>query len=324
MTLAVQGVADALAVLRQEQVQWTRNALYRLRDAKFDALIRHAGTFEGGWFLGETLAFSPIGDAAQPLGAAADDLMRTLDDHAQWLSQIEKAIGLAAEFADFGPLVEPCAVIDLDKGRIAVRAPVAPRFEPPKLQMLSPGFVVARLQLNEAERLGSGDMLILERGPWPMIGDHSTLSRVSLGLDPVTGAIGPLAPGSGADIRPRASSNNSAIASPEPIAMTQPHELSGLNVSVALHLPDRVLTTDELSAMMGRGAFDIGAIGEGLSVTLSIGGRTIGSGDIVRLGDRFAVLLDGAEDAAFAPSEDTAEPDETAGPDVQTAKADTE
>ncbi len=299
MTIPAQGIGPVLAALESEQVGWTRNALCRLEERGFSGRIITADSQDGDFYLGDALAFAPAQNAAPLVGAAGEDLVACLDMHDDTMRQIEDAIGLAAEFHDYGPLAEAAAVIALARdgaaiGRVAIRKRVIVIHRKESLAILSLGFIAARLPIADAERLSPGDMLILERGPWSVIDCPSDLSVKPLGLHPETGVIAlVLAP-----------SQSAASTPPEPINMTQPNDVAGLKVAVALHLADIALTTDELSALSERGTLDIGAVNEGLSATLSVGGRTIGRGEIVRLGDRFAVLLDGSESPRSSRTED--------------------
>ena len=83
--------------------------------------------------------------------------------------------------------------------------------------------------------------------------------------------------------------------------MTSAQSLSGLTVPVAVHLADIAVSQADLAGMAETGTLDIGAVSEGLRVALSIGGRPIGHGEIVRVGDRFAVLLEQTTPAAEPP-----------------------
>lgn len=82
--------------------------------------------------------------------------------------------------------------------------------------------------------------------------------------------------------------------------MSSSDQTRQLSVPVTIHLADIAVTQADLERMAQSGTFDLGAVSEGLSARLSVGGRSIGSGEIVRLGDRFAVLLDQSDPPAHA------------------------
>ena len=85
--------------------------------------------------------------------------------------------------------------------------------------------------------------------------------------------------------------------------MSTPEAAAGLMVPVTIHLADMAVDQADLARLGETGTFDLGAVHEGLSATLLIAGRRIGQGEIVRIGDRFAVLLDHAETAEQTPDE---------------------
>lgn len=74
--------------------------------------------------------------------------------------------------------------------------------------------------------------------------------------------------------------------------MVQAFETAELSVPVTLRLPDTVVTASELDKLADGGTLELGPVVEGLTVSLSVGGRSIGDGELIRLGDRFAILLE--------------------------------
>ena len=296
----VQGIGPALDALDRDQVRWTRNAARRLGANGFDARIALPDPQPADWYIGENLAFLPR-DPAALKGAPPEELVATLNAYEETLRQVESAIGLAAEFDASAPLPRDVAVLHLASGGaaigdLAILAPVDPAVPASAPTILPLRFVAARLPVAEAELLEASDMLILERGPWPMLGEGMEAGDPAggtMGFDPATGRIARiLAPDRGPHSHPHLADTGDTP------FMTDPNETTGLKVPVALHLADIAVTQDELRTMAETGTFDLGSISEGLKAVLSVGGRTIGRGEIVRLGDRFAVLLDGAEDIA--------------------------
>jgi flagellar motor switch/type III secretory pathway protein FliN len=298
MSLPFQGPGAALAQLDPQQIGWARAAAARLAAAGFETSVTPVqGDDAEHWYQGAQFDFAPL---AEPIlrGAPAEHLMHLLSANEAVLAEIEQALGLAAEFSSCGPRSGHAPAITLRRdgaavARIVVLAPVEP-FPAPLPPVLAPLICnAARLPMTEAELLVGGDMVLLLQGPWPLAdaaGDALVAPELpALGFDPVRGAIVPL------------------LAAPPPSVqgasspMTSAPSLSGLTVPVAVHLADIAVSQADLARMGETGTLDIGAVSEGLRVVLSIGGRPIGHGEIVRLGDRFAVLLEQAPPAAEPP-----------------------
>ncbi len=275
----------ALPSLDPDLVRWSSAAAVNLKIAGFEAVVRSSFLDGAKWFLGTKLAFRPTSDPRPLEGEAAEKLVEIISSHETLIGEIEQATGLAAEFADYAPLPYSAPVIDVARSgaslcKIVVRAQVLAHHSSNPPTLLPLRFQAARLPLLEAQKLAAGDMLVLERGPWLLIDCPAAISRQPLALDPTTGRLG--------------NTLDQPMTNPSADAATI-DETGALTVPVAVQLADVAVTQDELSAMIERGAFDLGQISEGLTVTLAVGGRRIGGGEIVRLGDRFAVLLDGNE-----------------------------
>lgn len=292
-------VTSVLPSLDVELVCWSNVAAANLKVAGFDATIHSAPADGAKWFLGTKLAFRPIANPLPLEGETAEKLVEIVSAHEGLLTQIEHATGLAAEFADFAALPYAAPVIDVAHGgaklcTIAVRAQVRSRQISSAPVMMPLRFQAARLPLPDAQRLAAGDLLILEPAPWPLADCPDTISAKPLAYDPSTGRLGNILD------QPMTHSSPDAATIDETGALTVP---------VAVQLSDVAVTQDELSLMIERGAFDLGQISQGLTVTLAVGGRSIGRGEIVRLGDRFAVLLDGEEQSVPTPASHTSPPD---------------
>jgi flagellar motor switch/type III secretory pathway protein FliN len=299
MSLPFQGPGAALAQLDPEQIGWARAAAARLAAAGFETSVTPVQSDDAEhWYQGLQFDFAPL---AEPIlrGAPAEHLMHLLSANEAVLAEIEQALGLAAEFSSCGPRSGHAPAITLRRdgaavARIVVLAPVEPLPAPPPPPVLAPLMCnAARLPMTEAEQLAGGDMVLLLHGPWPLAeaagGALAAPELPALGYDPVRGAIVPL------------------LAAPPPSAqgaslpMTSASSLSGLTVPVAVHLADIAVSQTDLARVAETGTLDIGAVSEGLRVLLSIGGRPIGHGEIVRLGDRFAVLLEQTASATEPP-----------------------
>lgn len=298
MSLPFQGPGAALAQLDPEQIAWARAAAMRLAAAGFETSVTPAQSDDAEhWYQGPQFDFAPL---AEPIlrGAPAEYLVHLLSANEAVLAEIEQALGLAAEFSSCGPRSGHAPAITLRRNgaalaRIVVLAPVepVPAPAPPVLAPLT--CLAARLPIADAERLAGGDMLLLLHGPWPLAeaaGSPLAAPELpALGYDPVRGALVTL-------LAPPPPSVQGA-SSP----MTSAQSLSGLTVPVAVHLADIAVSQAELARVADTGTLDIGAVSEGLRVALSIGGRPIGHGEIVRVGDRFAVLLEQTASAAEPP-----------------------
>ena len=296
MTAPVQGLSATLCDLSPDHVGLARAAQQRLSAAGFEVTIATRQGGSGRWYLSENLAFEPLRDPPDR-GAPAEELVRILDAQEDILSEIEAALGVAAEFSDHGELERDWPVLTVARDgerlcRIAVMTPVElPSGESsPDAPVLSQlGFVAARLPISDAEALEGGDMVVLSHGPWPLADGTGPLGAAAipgappLGFDPHDGTLRPL------------------LSDPAPAShgasdfMSSSDQTRQLSVPVTIHLADIAVTQADLERMAQSGTFDLGAVSEGLSARLSVGGRSIGSGEIVRLGDRFAVLLDNSE-----------------------------
>ena len=274
--------ADGLPAVDEVQTARAHAAARCLSVRGLDVTCAPARKGEEEWYLGENFAFRPAPARSAPAGSAAEALASALDANEAPLDEIESALGLAAEFSAFGPLPSDCAVVHIshggeDIGSIAVfrhppLAPPARAFEPARLVC-----VAARLPLSEAQSLGPGDMLLLTAGTWAIIGqDVGAALPPTLAYDPATGRIG------------AALLRSNRTTQDEP--MTDPSS-PDLTVPVSLHLSDTVLSAEELDDLATGGTVLLGPVEEGVSVDLLVGGRAIGRGELVRLGDRFAVLL---------------------------------
>lgn len=298
MTLPVQGLGSALCSLDPGHVAWARAAAQRLGglgSGGFDVTIAAERSDAGRWYRGEHFAFQPQREPLLP-GAPAAEQVRILSAHEDVLGEIEQALGHAAEFAHFAFLPDDWPVLSLSRhgqaiGRLAVLTEITAPAEPRAPVVMPLAFVAARLPLAEAEKLEPGDMLLLSHGPWRLAHQDAGTSSADagaalLGYDPASGRLAPIL------VDPVQPSSGASF------TMTSNDKIDGLNVPVAVHLADIAVSQDQLARMAETGTFDLGAVSEGLSATLSVGGRGIGRGEIVRLGDRFAVLLEKPERAA--------------------------
>ena len=295
--LAPAGISEAVAHLDKEQAAWAHAGARVLMAQGFQIRVASNQDTTADWYLGEMLCFRPALNKRAPLGANAERLMQVLSEHESLLAEIETATGLAAEFSDHGAPAQNWAIVQISKageelGELAFLAspPNAAKAAPPMPLPLA--CAAARLPLADAEKLTGGDMVILETGPWPLIDPTGHATAPPFALDPATGRLGSVLSSSSSEMESK------PMATPDDM----PNTMDGLSVPVCLNLPDVLISLVELAKLAEGGTLDIGMISEGLQVSLSVGGRSVGKGELVRLGDRFAVLLDAPTEAGSTQS----------------------
>lgn len=296
MNLEPKGIFDTIQAIDPDQVSSANATARRLRGAGLDVQIRPMTATSSDWYLGANFAFRPASHQRAPIGAPAEALARVLAEHEALLAQVETSTGYAAEFGDFGAPPVDAVVISLarddeDVGELIVKAGIeeTPQSSPPEVLALD--LIVARLALPDAEAIAGGDMVILSRGPWPITSLPTAISAAELSFCPDTGQLATAFP-----IQSH---------SQETHPMADAENRKELSIPVTMRLADVMITPSELSEINAGGVLKLNAVAEGLSVTLSVGGRSIGRGEIVRIGDRYGVVLE--EPAA---SEEPASPAE--------------
>lgn len=65
----------------------------------------------------------------------------------------------------------------------------------------------------------------------------------------------------------------------------------GFSVPISIRLPNRMASASELSTMEAGTIFNIGAVTQGLPVSLLVGEQEIARGELVQVGDQFAVMI---------------------------------
>ncbi len=139
--------------------------------------------------------------------------------------------------------------------------------------------VIASLDVDDASTIAPGDLLVARGGSWP-----ATL------MTPFGGVPGQLDP----------QANRFSIGNGDPLQgqnmMNDEQEGDGgfgaLKVPVSIQLPDQALTIEELGRLRAGLAVPVGPIAAGLTVEMKVAGRTIAIGELVRLGEQFAVHID--------------------------------
>ncbi len=302
-----EGVASSLPSLNADQCAWAHHAARLLARRGIATSIVPAQSSQAGWYKADGLAFRPPPETRAPLGAAADALVSALVLHNSSLDEIEQATGLAAEFNNHGELGNDLACVRLTRageplGEIAPLAPPpipCPAAAPVPVPL---SLAATRLTLDEAEALGGGDLLLLSGSPWPVIENAASPVGGGVAFDPQAGRL----------ISAFTNTPNNF----EAALMSDPTDTSQMTVPVALQLPDAILSQEDLAALSNAGSIDLGPVTEGLQITISVGGLPVGKGEIVRVGDRFAVLVESPSPAANQPGDQSAD---TAAPAAEEA-----
>lgn len=143
-----------------------------------------------------------------------------------------------------------------------------------------------QLSVEDAGALGPGDLILLAPAPWPATLSAGPAGDFAAALDPGTGAL-----------TLRMIDRNTALSDGDAPGLEQ---LRAFRVPVEITLPGVSATLEELAALREGGTLALGALTAGLAVELSVGGRPLATGELVRLGDRYAVLIDRAAEAPAA------------------------
>jgi Type III flagellar switch regulator (C-ring) FliN C-term len=213
---------------------------------------------------------------------------------------IEDRLGLNFEPIALGPITTVLPLIfsieARDAGSVQSHILIAVReadFNPAHLQMglssraLDPSSIpcpfrvllrTTGLLVDEAAGIDRGDLLLLEKKPaaeiyWPIDATAGIAVEKRVGwLDMETGTFG------------------CAIAGEN--SMIDATKFGGFSVPVTIALPARTTSLESLSALQPGASLPLGAIAEGLIVEVSVGGRPIARGELVQIGDRFAVHIE--------------------------------
>ena len=278
------GIANHLPAIDARQAAWAHATARSLAWA-FDGCrmeIRTLRHDDLDCYCGEMLVFRPGPAGRTPRGADAGRLSAALDDAEGLLDRIEGAIGLAAEFTRHGMparALAGVALIDAEGREMALIAPLdEPLTRAATVPLAAPiSAIAARLALAEAEALGGGDLIILNAGAWPVACDLPGFASMQPVFDPRGGMLSPAAFGIGA--------------APLENGMNDNSRSREITVPITVSLPDLLLSPDQIERLADGGTVALGPVAEGMAVTLSVGGRRLAHGELVTLGDRFAVLI---------------------------------
>lgn len=138
----------------------------------------------------------------------------------------------------------------------------------------------AHLSVEDAGAIGPGDLVLLHPAPW----------AATLSADPAGEIAGIFDPASGA-LSGHHHERNTALSEGEPGRV---EDIKAFRVPVDVRLSAASATLAELAALREGGSLMLGPLTAGLAVELSVGGRPLAAGELVRLGDRYAVLVERA------------------------------
>jgi flagellar motor switch/type III secretory pathway protein FliN len=159
---------------------------------------------------------------------------------------------------------------------------------------LSVEFEAAKLPVADAAAIEGGDMLLLPRkalATWQAAGDHPLGHGV---IDLIAMAVRMSAT---YEQKERGMTDDDA---------TDP--ATAFQVPVTIRLPTQYINAADYAGLRAGGSLQLGPLVHGLPVELLVGGRRIGTGEIVEIGENFAVLID-ERDAPKVATETTGEVD---------------
>jgi type III secretion protein Q len=142
--------------------------------------------------------------------------------------------------------------------------------------------VAAALAVDDAGAIGPGDLIVLAPAPWRATLHAGPLGDTNIRFDPVAGL---------------ATFEEIRVTTADPVpgetdAADGGEGVGAFRVPIEISLEGGAATLSELAALREGGSLPLGAVTEGLRVTLAVGGRSLGTGEVVRLGERFAVIVD--------------------------------
>lgn len=131
-----------------------------------------------------------------------------------------------------------------------------------------------RLTIAQAGDLGDGDLLLV-RNHAPAVMTYARDRTVAGMIDLTTGRF-------------NAGQNGASMAD----------DTSDFLVPLTIRLPDRMTSAASLAAMMPGTTLALGPLTDGMPVELRVADRLLARGELVQLGDRFAVLIESRADIA--------------------------
>lgn len=171
--------------------------------------------------------------------------------------------------------------------------------------------VVASLDIDDASAIATGDLLILRGGNW-QTKLETPFGAVDGQLDPHANQFsiangGTMPKGKTIQGQSMTSDDNGG----------EGGGFGALRVPVSMRLPDQSMTIEELGKLRAGLAVPVGQVTAGVQVELLVAGRLIAKGELVRLGEQFAVHIDTLPQQELPPAAGDGDaielPDESAG-----------
>jgi flagellar motor switch/type III secretory pathway protein FliN len=223
------------------------------------------------------------------------EAVAVLDTVDPLLTDVEAALGIPLDATAIGTAARGSIGVQLTRDDVSLiltvpgdharrdewiaRAAVLPPSAPHMPVALSLNVSGPRLMITEASELASGDLLL--------IAQSATTTLQAPHLPAMTGAFdfstGQFSLGQTGDLMP---DDNAA---------------SDFMVPLTIKLPDRMTSAGSLSALVPGSTLPLGPLTEGMPVELRVAERLLARGELVQLGDRFAVLIEDRADINDAP-----------------------
>jgi flagellar motor switch/type III secretory pathway protein FliN len=169
------------------------------------------------------------------------------------------------------------------------------------------------LGIDSAAGIGAGDMVLIgnrsvaARIIWPLAGPSEGCMAPSE-IDRSVSILGryDLISGNFTTTGPTSIEQESmTMAATDPSNAQDAPANAGFVVPVSIRLPVRMASVADLSTMRVGTTLSLGPVTQGLAVSLMVADREIAHGELVQLGDQFAVLIDAQPELATAPVEPT-------------------
>lgn len=296
-----QPAADALKVVDEAAAEFT-NRLHTLL-AAFPELVLRRGAHAREVTIGEgaPVFADPSGLYWQPLGelaGSAPDLdahMALLARYEPSLAALERALGISFAPEAIAAQCHPATRwIELVEGGRAFAFGFAPPLQEAERLAggaaqvrlaavpigVTLGFRAALLPLGEVEALAAGDLLCLPAGPMRaelVAGSPDRAIECTWNQGDGLLALG-FAPAGSERTRMNDSDDDQGAAR--------------FKVPLTVRLPEIAVPAAEIEALAEGGTIRLAPLAEGLEVDLLVAGQPVASGEIVRLGEDFAVLID--------------------------------
>ena len=273
-------------------------ALCRLLEGQLGAPADSATWFEAG----EGLHFHIARIAGQAVPLSSDrisDAIAALDRVDPILIKIEGALGVSMDAAAIGDKTPDALIVLVHSNDDDIHLAI-PRDHPraagwiehaatmPPRDAHTPCLIHVeavgpRLTIADASNLNDGDLLLIP--------NQTAATLIAAHIAPVVGMI---------DLTTGIfSAGQNGASMPDDTPATE------FMVPLTIRLPDRMTSAASLSSLVPGTTLPLGPLTEGMSVELRVADRLLARGELVQLGDRFAVLIESRADIADPVSEVT-------------------